>query len=91
MSGSWGITPEEQPEFNEINKRESQDWDYKKVLPKKYYTLLFILQRKNAGREQIRKHIVREKRQSRNHNTQQATIAECVEHGFIDGAARCAG
>jgi len=25
MSGSWGITPEEQPEFNEINKRESQD------------------------------------------------------------------
>jgi len=48
MSGGWGITPEEQPEFNEINKRESQDWEYKKVLPKKYYTLLFILQRKNA-------------------------------------------
>ena len=33
MSGCWGITSEEQPEFNEINKRESQDWDYKNVLP----------------------------------------------------------
>lgn len=58
MSGGWDIASEEQPEFNEINKRESQDWGYKKVLPKKYYTLLFNLQIKNAGREQIRKHIV---------------------------------